>query len=109
MGKMRLPTAKDLVCDHSLGSLVLPPGFTRVDGELHYGTTARWMRLLTFVVGLFCTANAYVFAETVVAREFGLLDGKNIFGPFRYFPNLWCHWVRRSDDQCTGAHPRCRV
>ena len=99
MGKMRLPTSKDLLCDHSVASLVLPPGFTRVDGELHYGATARWMRCLTFVVGLFCTAQAYIFAETLMNREFGW----NGFGEDRYYPTALCHWARQSDDQCTAT------
>ena len=99
----RCCSAPQLLCDHSVASLALPPGFTRVDGKLHYGATPRWIRILTAVVGLLCTAMAYLFAEKLMSEETDFPN--DLFGMDRYYPNSWCHWIRRSDDQCTGARP----
>ena len=84
-----------------MASLTLPPDFTRVDGKRHYGTTPRWIRILTAVVGLLCTAMAYLFSEMTMNTE---MDGMS--RTMSYYPNLKCHWIRASDDQCTGARPK---
>ena len=43
----RIPTGKDIIADHALASLALPPGFTRADGEKIYDTNPRWARIVS--------------------------------------------------------------